>query len=65
MNAESVADITLATIFGLLLCADVAVMVWIKTYKNFNTGLISVCLILFISARECQLIGNAIHLNNH
>lgn len=63
MNAEDVVDITLATIFGLLLCADVAVMVLIKTYKNFNTGLISVCLILFILARDCQLIGNIVH--NH
>jgi hypothetical protein len=63
MNAEGVVDITLATIFGLLLCADAAVMVLIKTYKSFNTGLISVCLILFIFARECQLIGNVIHTN--
>lgn len=53
MKSEAVVDITLATIFGLLLCADVAVMLLVKTYKNLNTGLISFCLIFFIIAREC------------
>jgi len=55
MKTAIIADITLATILALLLIANVVVMVKIKTYKSLSTGLVSLCLICLILAREIQL----------
>ena len=60
-----IADVTLAVIFALLLLADFAVIVKLKTYQSFSPGFVSIGLILFVLTRLIQLCYMCSHTKDN